>query len=109
MTPSRKPMGWTFCPTVCSLPAFRNDHRQVARPLEDRAHAPPRLGAEPLQRPPLVCSRPDDIQLSWIEIEISLRIGRGGLDHLSELASGALREELQRRERVADVLAADDL
>src|SRR5579872_1866867 len=75
LTPRRKPIGWTFCPMLCSGLLFGNDHSDVARALQDLIDTSACARAPALQRAPFVRSAAGDDQLLGIHVEVVLGVG----------------------------------
>src|ERR1700747_890691 len=82
-------------------------HSDVAGSLVDRGRPAERARAEAAQRRALIDGDRGDAHLVAYEVVVVLRIGGGRLDQLLDVARGAPRRELQQRQGLLDVEAAD--
>ena len=86
-------------------------HGQVRGALDDVERPAHRGGADPLHRRPLV--REAGLHVEPVDVAaeafLLLRVGHGRAQHLRDVARHALAGELQQRERLVHVTAADEV
>ena len=90
---------------------LRHLHRQVRGPLDDAERAAHRRRTHALHRRPLVgvARRHEEPLDVAAEAFLLLRVGDRRAQHLRDVARDRLARELQRRERLVDALAANQL
>src|ERR1700712_3965350 len=110
VTGRRKPVGWIFCPIVFLCGASVTDgHVDVAGTLADAIATTLCTGRETLQGGALFDVDRRDFQLVDIRAVVVLGIRDGAFQRLLDDAGSLLLRELEHVERVAHLLAADQV
>src|SRR5471030_990747 len=110
VTGRRKPVGWIFCPIVFLCGASVTDgHVDVAGTLADAIATTLCTGRETLQSGALLDVDRGDLEFVDVGAVVVLRIGDGRFERLLDDAGGLLLRELEDVERVAHLLAADQV
>src|ERR1700720_2542859 len=115
LTPSRRPIGLTFCPIAFSLrprggrTGFPNNDRQMRERLTNAPGASPRARAKPLQDHRVADVGRGDDQIVDIEIVVILGVGDRALEGLLDIEGAPLAGKLEIGESLLNLLAADQL
>src|SRR6185436_4031389 len=110
MTPSRNPLGCTFCPIgSLVLLLLVDDDRDVARALDDARRAAMRAWEKPLLR--LGAIDPGSLHVERVDVDVVRRLGVGDrrLERLGDDLRRAARVELEDAVRLLHPLAADEI
>src|SRR3990172_7104045 len=105
VTPSRKPIGCTFWPTL-ALPHY---DRQVTRPFANGSDPPTRRRTEALQRRPFVGVNRRHAQPGGRQLVVVLRVGQRRAQRLRHLTRTGLRGITQDRQSLGRWLLLDEL
>src|SRR3954468_12307915 len=109
LTERRKPVGWIFCPIFFQALLVANRQVHMARRLDDAVAAAFGARGEALERSALFDVDGLDLQLVDVGAVVVFGVGDRRLQHLLDDAGRFFLGELQRVERLVDLLAANQI